>query len=160
MSTTSTQQVNTLLCNGGTKKTWAGLIQIIKVLKDRIGLKRMDHSPGNEMNGRWTTTYRYHTWQQGSLPGTHRGEYSHFYTLKRGTPTSTASTRTTRAPEEQSSCTRSDTGHLDLLDIGRSYGSITDTFHSRAAPRGELRQSHTWTVTGTIHLHVVTPIRE
>jgi len=51
------------------------------------------------MDGWWTTTYRYHTWQQGSLPGTHRGEYSRFYTLKRGTPTSTASTRTTQAPE-------------------------------------------------------------
>ena len=43
--------------------------------------------------------------QQGSLPGTHRGEYSHFYTLKRGTPTSTASTRTTWVLEEQSPST-------------------------------------------------------
>ena len=40
--------------------------------------------------------------QQGSLPGTHRGEHSHFYTLKRGTPTSTVSTRTTWVLEEQS----------------------------------------------------------
>ena len=43
--------------------------------------------------------------QQGSLPGTHRGEYSHFYTLKRGTPTSTVSTRTTWVLEEQSPST-------------------------------------------------------
>ena len=47
--------------------------------------------------------------QQASQPGSHRGEYSQFYALKRGTPTSTVSTRTTQIPEEQSSLTRWDT---------------------------------------------------
>ena len=57
-----------------------------------------------------------------------------------------------RLQNEQSPFTRSDTGHPDLLDVGRSYGSITDTFHSRAAPRRELSLSHTRTVTSTIGL--------
>jgi hypothetical protein len=41
-----------------------------------------------------------------SLPGSHMGEYPHFYTLQRGTPTSTVSTSSTRVLAEQCSFTR------------------------------------------------------
>jgi hypothetical protein len=41
-----------------------------------------------------------------SLPGSHRGEYSRFYALQRGTPTSTVSTNSTQALAEQCSFTR------------------------------------------------------
>jgi hypothetical protein len=40
-----------------------------------------------------------------SLPGSHRGEYSRFYTLQRGTPTSTVSTNFTQMLAEQCSFT-------------------------------------------------------
>ena len=46
-----------------------------------------------------------HVTSKRSLPGSHRGEILHFHTRTRGNPTSTASTGTTRAPEEQSSLT-------------------------------------------------------
>jgi hypothetical protein len=94
--------------------------------------------------------YRRHIWPQASLPGSHRGEIPHFYTLQRGTPTSTASTKTTKALEEQSSLARRDTTTW-LTSTGRSQGSITGAlFGPSVVPIGELRQSHTWTVTGTI----------
>jgi hypothetical protein len=94
--------------------------------------------------------YRRHIWPQASLPGSHRGEIPHFYTLQRGTPISTASTRTTKAPEEQSSLARRDTTTW-LTSMGRSQGSITGTlFGPSVVPIGELRQCHTCTVTGTI----------
>jgi hypothetical protein len=41
-----------------------------------------------------------------SLPGSPRGEYPRFYTLQRGTPTSTVSTNSTRALAEQCSSNR------------------------------------------------------
>jgi hypothetical protein len=94
--------------------------------------------------------YRRHIWPQASLPGSHRGEIPHFYTLQRGTPTSTVSTRTTKVPEEQSSLARRDMTTW-LTSTGRSQGSITGAlFGPSVVPIGELRQSHTWTVTGTI----------
>jgi hypothetical protein len=94
--------------------------------------------------------YRRHIWPQASLPGSHRGEIPHFYTLQRGTPTSTASTKTTKAPEEQSSLAHRDTTTW-LTSTGRSQGSIIGAlFGPSIAPIGELRQSHIWTVTGTI----------
>jgi len=93
-----------------------------------------------------------HVTSKRSLPGSHRGEIPHFYTRTRGTPTSTASTRTTKALEEQSSLALWGTTTW-LTGVGRSQGSITDTlFGPSVAPIGELRQSHTWTVTGTIWL--------
>jgi hypothetical protein len=62
----------------------------------------------------WMKNIRHHTWQQAfptresSLPGSHKGEYSHFYTLQRGTPTSTVSTNSTWTLAEQCTFTRQD----------------------------------------------------
>jgi hypothetical protein len=82
--------------------------------------------------------YRYHIWPQASLPESHRSEIAHFYTPPKGTPTSTASTRTTKAPKEQSSLARRDTT-IWLTAMGRSQGSITDTlFGPSIIPTGEL----------------------
>ena len=104
-----------------------------------------------EMNN-WTSLYRYHIWPASFPTRESQGWNSHFYALKRGTPTSTVSTRTTRDLEEQSSLARRDTTTW-LTSMGRSQGSITDTlFGPSVVPVGELRQSHTWTVTGTIWL--------
>ena len=64
-----------IISNGVQRKYWKSILR--QCIRKHIGITRD---------------------QQGSLPGTHRGEYSHFYTLKRGTPTSTVSTKTTWVP--------------------------------------------------------------
>jgi hypothetical protein len=89
-------------------------------------------------------------WLQTSLPRNHTGEISRVFTLQRGTPTSTASTRTTKALEEQSSLAHWDTTTW-LTSMDHSQGSITGTlFGSSVVFIGELRQSYTWIVIGTI----------
>ena len=102
----------------------------------------MGHSPGKWMDGERPRIGITHD-SKVPYPGL-TGVNIHAFTLLRG-----VLQRQQPRPEphgsqnEQSPFARSDTGHLDLLDVGRSYGSITDTFHSRATPHGELRQSHT-----------------
>ena len=115
----------------------------------RLGFKRMGHSPGKWMDGERPRIGITHD-SKVPYPGL-TGVNIHAFTLLRGVLRHRQPRpEPHRLQNEQSPFTRSDTGHPDLLDVGRSYGSITDTFHSRAAPRGELRQSHTCTVTGTI----------
>lgn len=100
----------------------------------------------------------HHTWLQAFRSESHMGEISHFSTLKRGTPTSTTSTRNTRVPEERSySATET---WQSCTSIGRSYGSIVDTlFGTSVIPSGELGQSHTWSMTCSICLQLWLQVR-
>jgi hypothetical protein len=65
------------------------------------------------------------------IPGSHKGEIPHLYTLYRGTPTSTISARTTQALEVQSSIIyplRPE--HIDILMLvapADSYNMVLET---------------------------------
>ena len=75
-------------------------------------------------------------------PGVTRVKISHFYALKRGTLTSTASTRTTQALVEQSSLFPKNRP-LDLLVSIAPTDPSSTRFRTSGVLSGELRQSHT-----------------
>jgi hypothetical protein len=101
---------------------------------------------GNESGNDW-----HHTWHQTSQPGSHRGEYPHFYAQQRGTPTSIVLTSSTDASQAMFFY-QLRPGHSDLLISIAPMDPSPTRSRTEAVPSGEHRQSHTWTVIATICL--------
>jgi hypothetical protein len=119
--------------------------------KRLVGTGYHGYNKGMELNRNRQGKYWHHTWQQAFQPGSHRGEYPHFYALQKGTPTSTVLTRSTDASQAVPFYPLRP-GHSDLLMSVAPTDPSPTRSRTEAVPSGEHRQSHTWTVTGTICL--------
>jgi hypothetical protein len=76
------------------------------------------------------------------LPGSHRGEYPHFYTLQRGTPTSIVSTNSISVSRAVFFYPQRPRHPNLLMSVAPTDPSLTRSM-TRAVHIGEPRQSHT-----------------